>query len=182
MNYEEKTLSTKNIYEGTVINLDLLEVELPNGKRAKRDIVRHPGGAFIVPINEKGEIYMVRQFRKPMEKISLEVPAGKLDPGEDPAVCAERELREETGLTASKITHLLSTHTSPGFCDELLHMYVATGLQEGDACTDEDEFLSVEKIHVEKLLEMVLEGEITDSKTIMGILFAERIIKGEIKI
>lgn len=182
MNYEEKILSTKNIYEGTVINLDLLEVELPNGKRAKRDIVRHPGGAFVVPINEKGEIYMVRQFRKPMEKISLEVPAGKLDPGEDPAVCAERELREETGLTASKITHLLSTHTSPGFCDELLHMYVATGLQEGDACTDEDEFLSVEKIHVEKLLEMVLEGEITDSKTIMGILFAERIIKGEIKI
>ncbi|MCX7843202.1 MAG: NUDIX hydrolase [Clostridia bacterium] len=181
MNYEEKTISKRKVFNGAVIDVEVHEVILPNGKTAKRDIVLHPGGAFVIPINENGEVYMVRQFRKPLEAFSLELPAGKLDQGEDPAECAKRELREETGLRAAQIRHVLSFNTTPGFCNELLHMYVATGLEEGESCTDEDEFLSTEKYKVDELLAMVLKGEITDAKSIIGILMADKIIKGAIK-
>jgi ADP-ribose pyrophosphatase len=125
---------------------------------------------------------MVRQFRKPIEKVTLELPAGKLDPGEDPAVCAKRELKEETGLEAEAITYLASIHCTPGFSNEVLHIYAATGLYEGQSCTDEDEFLSCEKIPVETLSDMVLNGGITDAKTITGIFLAEKIISGKIDI
>lgn len=182
MNYEEKTLSVKNIFEGSIINVQALTVELPNGKEAKRDIVTHPGASAVIPVNENGEIYMVRQYRKPLEGISLEIPAGKLDANEDPAVCAKRELKEETGLDAESIKHVVSVHTTPGFCNEVIHIYAATGLKEGDSCADEDEFISSEKIHISKLVDMVLNHEITDAKTIIGILLGEKIIKGEINL
>ena len=177
MDYTEKTISTREIYKGNIIEVKNLTVTLPNGKEATRDLVLHPGASVIVPINEKGELYMVRQFRKPLDLTTLELPAGKLDSaGEDPKACAERELMEETGLTAGKIEHLVSIHTTPGFCNEVIHMYAATQLTQGEACTDEDEFLDVEKIHVSKLVDMVLEHKITDAKTIIGVLLAERII------
>lgn len=182
MNYDEKTISRKSIYEGSVINVDSLTVTLPNGKEAKRDLVTHPGASAVIPVNENGEVYMVRQYRKPLEKVSLEIPAGKLDPGEDPMVCAGRELKEETGLDAKSIKHAVSIHTTPGFCNEIIHMYVATGLVEGESCADEDEFISSEKIHVNKLVEMVLNHEITDAKSIIGILLADKVVKGEIKL
>lgn len=182
MNYEEKTIAKKHIYSGNIINVDLLTVTLPDGRQATRDIVSHPGASVVVPLNEKGEIYMVRQFRKPIEAISLEIPAGKLDPGEDPRTCAVRELKEETGLNAEHLTHLTSIHTTPGFSNEVLHLYVATGLSEGDSCADEDEFISTEKYSVNELLELVLKGKITDAKTIIGILLADKIISGKINI
>ena len=148
MNYYEKTVDEKHVYKGNIINVDVLTVTLPNGKTATRDIVRHPGAAAVIPLNEKGEIYMVRQFRKPLDAVSLEIPAGKLDRGEDPAVCAARELKEETGLTADKLTYLVSVHSTPGFSDEVLHLYAATGLKEGDSCADEDNY-PTEKYHID---------------------------------
>lgn len=178
MEYTEKTLKTKDIYDGNIIKVQSLTVSLPNGKEATRDIVLHPGASVIIPINEKGEIYMVKQFRKPLDMTTLELPAGKLDSAnEDPKVCAERELMEETGLRAGKIEHLISIHTTPGFCNEVIHMYTATDLKQGESCTDEDEFLDVEKIHVDKLIEMITSHKITDAKTIVGVLMADRIIK-----
>lgn len=182
MIYDEKTISKKNIYKGGIIELDVLKVALPNGKEATRDIVTHPGASAVVPLNENGEVYMVRQFRKPIESVSLEIPAGKLDYGEDPELCASRELEEETGLVAENIKHIISIHSTPGFSNEVLHMFVATGLKEGTANPDEDEFISSEKIKVDVLIDMVLKHEITDAKSIIGILLADKIIKGEIDI
>lgn len=182
MEYEEKTLEREQIYTGNIIKVEKLAVSLPNGKKATRDVVLHPGAAVVVPISENGELYMVRQYRKPIEQETLELPAGKLDPGEDPMVCAQRELKEETGLHAGKIRHIVSIHSTPGFCNEVLHMYLATQLTEGDSCADEDEFISFDRIPVRDLLNRVLTGEITDGKTIIGILLADRVLRGEIEI
>ena len=176
MNYEEKTVSEKHIYKGNIIDVSLYTVTLPDGRLATRDIVKHPGASAVIALNDKGEMYMVRQYRKPIEAVSLEIPAGKLDPGEDPEVCAERELKEETGLTVRNIKHLVSIHSTPGFSNEVLHLYLATGLSEGESCSDEDEFIASEKYPVQKLLDMVISGEITDAKSIIGILLADRII------
>ena len=177
--YEEKTVYEQHIYSGNIIKVEKVTVTLPNGKLATRDVVRHPGASAVIPLNENGELYMVRQFRKPLETVSLEIPAGKLDEGEDPAICAERELKEETGLTADKITHLISIHSTPGFSDEILHMYAAVGLHEGESCADEDEFISAEKYTVDELIDMVFSGEITDAKSIIGIFLADKIISGK---
>jgi ADP-ribose pyrophosphatase len=182
MEYNEKTVSKKNIYNGNIINVELLTVTLPDGRQATRDIVRHPGASAVIALNEKGEMYMVRRFRKPLEAISLEIPAGKLDHGEDPLDCARRELKEETGLTAEKIKHIVSVHSIPGFSDEVLHIYAAVNLREGDSCTDEDEFITTEKYSVPILRGMILDGRITDAKTIIGVFLAEKIISGEISI
>lgn len=180
MDYSEKTLKTEDIYNGNIIKVQNLTVSLPNGKEATRDIVLHPGASVVIPINEHGELYMVKQFRKPLDITTLELPAGKLDSAnEDPKVCAERELMEETGLRAGKIEHLISIHTTPGFCNEVIHMYTATDLTLGEACADEDEFLDVEKVHVSLLVDMIMSHKITDAKTIIGILMAERLIKGK---
>lgn len=179
MNYEEKTVSKKHIYDGNIIKVDLVTVTLPNGKEATRDIVSHPGASVVVPISSDGALYMVRQFRKPIDKVLLELPAGKLDAGEDPMVCAARELKEETGLAAKSLKHVVSIHSTPGFCNEVLHMYVATELEEGESCADEDEFISSEKVPVQTLVDMVLRGEITDAKTIIGVLLADKIIGGQ---
>lgn len=178
MQYNEKTLKTEDIYQGSVIKVQSLTVSLPNGKEAPRDLVLHPGASVIIPLNEKGELYMVKQFRKPLDKTTLELPAGKLDStGEDPKLCAERELMEETGLRAGKLDYLISIHTTPGFCNEVIHMYTATELTQGEACTDEDEFLDVEKIHVSQVVDKILNHEITDAKTIIGVLMAERMLR-----
>jgi ADP-ribose pyrophosphatase len=125
---------------------------------------------------------MVRQFRKPIDQESLEIPAGKLDKGEDPLECAKRELKEETGLDTKDIKHLMEIHSTPGFSNEILHMYVAKDLYEGESCADEDEFISAEKYPVNTLVDMILKNEISDAKTIIGILMADKLIKGEIKI
>lgn len=182
MDYEERTVSVKHVYKGNIINVDLVTVTLPNGRTATRDIVRHPGASAIIPLNEKGEIYMVKQYRKPLETVSLEIPAGKLDPGEEPLVCAKRELMEETGLKAGEIIHVASIHSTPGFSDEILHMYAAVGLVEGKSCADIDEFISTEKYKVEDLIKMILSGKITDAKSIIGIFMADKIISGKINI
>ncbi|HOV26637.1 MAG TPA: NUDIX hydrolase [Pseudobacteroides sp.] len=182
MNFEEKTIGREHTYKGSFIDVETLEVVLPDGKKATRDVVLHPGASVVIPITDNGEIYMVRQYRKPIERITLELPAGKLDHGEDPKVCAERELSEETGLSADNVKHLISIHSAPGFCNEVLHLYIASGLKEGEAHSDEDEFVACEKYQVKKLIDMILSHEITDAKTIIGVLMADKIINGEIKI
>ena len=125
---------------------------------------------------------MVEQFRKPCEMISLELPAGKLDAGEPPEVCAKRELHEETGYIAGKITKVLTIHSTPGFSDEVLHMFVATDLVEKKACPDEEEFISCKLYEISDLISMIEKGDITDAKTIIGIFLADRIKKGENKL
>lgn len=119
MNYYEKTIKEERKYTGNIINVDKVTVVLPNGKESTRDVVRHPGASVIVPITNDGKIIMVEQYRKPCEMISLELPAGKLDAGEPPEECAKRELHEETGYIAGKLTKVLSIHTTPGFSDEV---------------------------------------------------------------
>lgn len=179
MDYNEKTIKTQDIYKGNIIKVQNLTVSLPTGKEATRDIVLHPGASVVIPLNENGELYLVEQFRKPLDMTTLELPAGKLDSkDEDPRLCAERELMEETGLRAGKLEHLISIHTTPGFCNEVLHMYLATELAQGECCPDEDEFLSVKKIPVSDLVNMILEHKITDAKTIIGVLMAERMLRG----
>lgn len=182
MDYNEKTVSSKSVYNGNIINVELMTVTLPDGRQATRDIVRHPGASAVIALNEKGEMYMVRQFRKPLEAESLEIPAGKLDHGEDPLECARRELKEETGLSAGRLKHIVSIHSTPGFSDEVLHLYAALNLFEGDSCADADEFISTERYSVPQLLDMILDGRITDAKTIIGIFLAEKIINGQLKI
>ncbi len=176
MDYYEKTIDEKHIYKGNIIDIYSQTVELPDGRTSTRDIVRHPGASVIIPISDNKELYLVEQYRKPIDKITLEIPAGKLDKGEDPMSCAVRELKEETGLEAKNIKHIMSIHSTPGFSDEVLHMYVATGLREGQSAADEDEFISTIKLPIEKLIRMIISGEITDSKTIIGILLADKII------
>lgn len=178
MDYFEKTIKTKDIYNGNIIKVQNLTVSLPSGKEATRDIVLHPGASVVVPMNEKGELYLVKQFRKPLDSTTLELPAGKLDSkGEDPKLCAERELMEETGLRAGKLEHLFSIHTTPGFCNEVIHMYLATELTMGESCPDEDEFLSVVKLPVSDIMNMIMEHKITDGKTIIGVLMAEKLLR-----
>ncbi|NMB33780.1 MAG: NUDIX hydrolase [Clostridium sp.] len=180
--HSEGVISKKQIFKGNIIGVESWQVLLPNGKEASRDIVIHPGASVIIPVSKNNELYMVRQYRTPVGEVSLELPAGKLDEGEEPDVCAIRELKEETGLEADKIQHILSFYSTPGFSNEILHLYIATGLCEGIACADEDEFVTVEKIPIDELTNMILSNKITDAKTIIGILLADKFIKGEAEI
>ncbi len=182
MEYEEKIISEEIVYNGGIIKVGSLEVLLPDGKTAKRDKVYHLAAAAVIPVFENGELCMVKQYRTAIREMSLEIPAGKLDEGEDPEVCAHRELREETGLTAGKMVHIVDMYGTPGYCDEKVSIYVAAGLQEGESSVDEGEFLSIEKLAVDRLVDMVLKKEIKDAKTIIGVLLADKILKGEINI
>lgn len=181
MEYYEKKCKEELLAKGGIVDFYKVTVELPNGKEAGRDVVKHPGASVIVPIAEDGSIYLVRQFRTPAGMEMLEIPAGKLDPGEDPKVCAERELSEETGLQGT-VTHITSYYSTPGFTDEVLHMYLATNLKAETSHPDEDEFISTEQYPIEILYEMILKGEIQDGKTIIGILMADRYLKGTLGI
>lgn len=171
----EKTLDNKEIFHGRVFDVIEQTVLLEDDRTAKREIVRHNGGAVIVAIDELHNVYMVRQFRKPIDMETLELPAGKLEKGEDPYLCAIRELAEETGVKADKMDSLGYVLTTPGFCDEKLYLYLATDLVKGSSNPDHDEFLSCEKIPLAKCVEKVERGEITDSKSIIGILRTARI-------
>ncbi|MGE5328395.1 MAG: NUDIX domain-containing protein, partial [Deltaproteobacteria bacterium] len=173
----EKTLKTEKIYNGRVINLENLVITLPDGRTAQREIVRHPGASMIIPILNDGRIVLVKQFRKPLEKVYFEMPAGKLDGDENPLDCAVRELKEETGFKAGRIEKILSIDTTPGFSDEIIHIYVATQLEAGKTEKDADEFIETYIFSVEELIEMIYRGEITDAKTIIGVFLADNFLK-----
>lgn len=153
------------IFKGRVVTLRRDKALLPNGHEASREVIEHPGGVTIAALTENDELLFVRQFRYPMQKVLLEIPAGKLEYGEDPLEAAKRELKEETGVTAQKVISLDAEYPSPGYCNEILHLYLATGLTYGEACPDEDEFLNVERIGLEDAVNRILSGEIKDGKT-----------------
>ncbi|NLJ97918.1 MAG: NUDIX hydrolase [Tissierellia bacterium] len=176
MNYEEKTMKTDKIYEGKMVNLRIDTVELPDKKYSKREIVEHPGSVGIIPITDDGSMVLVRQFRKPIEKNLLEIPAGKIEINEEPKETALRELSEETGYMANKMEYLFEFYTSPGFSDEKIYLFLATDLLKGEANPENDEYIEVEKLKIEDLVDMVEKGEINDSKTIISILCAEKYI------
>ncbi|QJC51804.1 NUDIX hydrolase [Paenibacillus albicereus] len=164
----EVTLSSETKYAGKIITLQVDQVRLPSGATASREIVRHPGAAAVICIAD-GKLLTVGQYRKPMDKYQVEIPAGKLDPGEDPAVCAARELKEETGVSASSVRLVDAFYTSPGFADEKLYLYVAEGLEHGDSSPDEDEDLHVEALTMEQALSYIEQGIIGDAKTLMAV-------------
>ena len=170
MVFVEKTVTTEKIFDGKVVKLRVDEVAMPDGKLAVREIVEHPGGVGIVAINEKDEIILVRQFRKPIEKVIYEIPAGKLDAGESHRKCGIRELAEETGMRAEHFEYMGFIYPSAGFTDEVTHVYYATGLTQGETNPDEDEYLDVECVPFEKAYSMVLNNEINDAKSVFGIL------------
>lgn len=176
MIFEEKTIESKKIYSGYVVNVRLDTVKMPDGKTAKRDIVEHPGGVGIVALTENKEILMVKQYRKPIEKAIYEIPAGKLSENEDPIACGMRELEEETGFKCRELKPLGYMYPSPGFTDEVTHIFFTDSLYCGEAHPDEDEFLDVEKISLEKVEKMIMNNEINDAKSVFGILKTLRIL------
>lgn len=174
--FEEKTMKSDKLYEGKLLNLRIDTVELPDKKYSKREIIEHPGAVAILPMTDDGCLILVKQYRKAVEKALLELPAGKIEVNEEPGQTAKRELEEETGFSANKIEYLLEFYTSPGFTDEKIYIFLATQLDEGNLEGDDGEFIETTKIKVDDLIKMVDRGEILDSKTIIGIQFAKKIL------
>ncbi|QKS71019.1 NUDIX hydrolase [Paenalkalicoccus suaedae] len=178
--FEEKTLAKETIYNGRIIDLEVHTVSLPNGKESTRELVFHPGAVAVLAITDDDKIVTVRQYRKALKKEVVEIPAGKLEPNEDPLLCAKRELEEETGIIASTWSKLHSFYTSPGFADELVHVYLAEDLQEGSVNLDEDEFVSREDYTLDESKSLIDSLDIHDAKTIYAILMWElRKLKGQ---
>lgn len=166
---KETFVSAEQIYSGKVVNLRRDIVCLPNGKQASREVVEHPGAVAIIPVLPDGRILLVRQFRHPVGQVLLEIPAGKLDPGESPDACAARELEEETGYRAKSLERKASVFTGPGFTNEVIHLYLAHDLFKTAVNPDEDEFLEVGAYTPEEIRRLVREGLICDAKTISGL-------------
>lgn len=171
----EHPLTEDVAWTGRIFNVNRLQVELPDGRRALRDVVRHPGAVAVVALTAEGRICLVRQYRTALGRVTVEIPAGKLAPGEDPLECANRELLEETGMVAEKMAFLTTIASSDGFTDELIHIYMATGLTFGKSSPDDDEFINVDLVEVSELVDAVLDGRIEDAKTVVGALLCDAI-------
>ncbi|MCL6458546.1 MAG: NUDIX hydrolase [Gorillibacterium sp.] len=176
--FEEETIATKPIFQGKMINVDVETVKLPNGAQATREIVRHPGAVCVLALVDE-KMLVVEQYRKAMSRNLVEIPAGKLEQGEDPLEAAHRELQEETGFTTKELKKIATFYSAPGFCDELLHLYVAVELEAGVANPDEDEFLDCSAITLDEAKLLIDQGRIADAKTIMAVQAWElSLIKG----
>ena len=171
--FEEKTIYSQPIYSGRVISLKVDDVTLPNGAKSKREIVNHPGAVAIIALTDDGKLLVVEQYRKALERSIIEIPAGKLEPGEAPEVTARRELAEETGFGCEELTYLQTFATSPGFADEVIHLFVARQLfvLEQQAELDEDEFVELMEVTPEEAEMMVADGRIYDAKTAFAVLW-----------
>ncbi|MGG3998366.1 NUDIX hydrolase [Anoxybacillus kestanbolensis] len=169
----EKTMNQQRIFSGKVIDVYVEDVLLPNGETSKREIVKHPGAVAVLAITEENKIVLVRQYRKALERVLVEIPAGKLEKGEAPLETAKRELEEETGYVCEKMEPLHSFYTSPGFADELVHIFLAKGLTKKSEkqMLDDDEFVDVLKVTLEEALKMVEDKQIYDVKTIYALLY-----------
>jgi ADP-ribose pyrophosphatase len=171
----EKTIRKEKIFSGKVVQLYVEDVQLPNGKMSKREVIKHPGAVAIIPITKEGKLVLVRQYRKALERVLVEIPAGKLEKGEEPLATAQRELEEETGYRAHSMSHIVSFYTSPGFADELIHLYLAEGLTkvENAASLDEDEFVDILEVTLEEAMEMLEKREIYDAKTAYALQYLQ---------
>lgn len=167
----EKTLASKTIFNGKIIELVVKDVELPDGKTSKREIVNHPGAVAVIAVTTEKKLLLIRQFRKPLEKTIVEIPAGKLEKGEDPLQCAMRELEEETGFKASQIEFVTSFYTSPGFADEIIYIYFTDKIELGEVNRDEDEFLSVIEVSLQEAEKLMEQQIIHDAKTVYAIQY-----------
>jgi ADP-ribose pyrophosphatase len=170
-------ISSRRIHTGKIINLDSDTVRFPDGSVGEMEIIRHPGASAIVPFlgeptGDDPQILLLKQYRYAAEQYLYEIPAGRLDSGEDPKACAIRELREETGCTAKNMEFLFTMFTTPGFTDEKIHVFMATGLEHGEHAREADEFMTVETVTMSAALRLIQNGEIKDAKTALGILFA----------
>ena len=174
MEFFEKTIESKTVYKGLVVDIRYDTVALQNGSEALREVVVHSGGVGIVPVTSDRKVLMVRQYRYPMEEELLEIPAGKLEVGEEPLHCAIRELSEETGCTAGKIVDLGAIYPSPGFCKETLFLYLALDLKFGEQHLDDGELLSVEQVDIDELMDRIMENKLPDAKTIIGVMKAKQ--------
>lgn len=172
----EKKINSKQIFDGVVVKLYVDDIELPNGKKSIREVVRHPGAVCVIPIDEDENVIMIKQFRYPFNEVLLEIPAGKLEPNEDPYDAVIRELEEESGVNAKNVEYIGTIYTTVAILDEKIHMYLATDLTYTNAHPDDGEFLEVEKIPLKTLVDMVMDGKIPDSKTQIAILKAEKIL------
>jgi len=172
-------ISSRRIHTGKIISLDTDTVRFPDGSVGELDMIRHPGASAIVPFltdatGDDPQLLLIRQYRYAADQFLYEIPAGRLDPGEEPRDCAARELREETGCTARRIDFLFTMFTTPGFTDERIHLFMATGLERGEAAREADEFMTMETVTLSRALRLIQEGEIKDAKTALGILIAAR--------
>ena len=172
---KETIYNEQQVFEGKIFNVNRLDVKLPSGQHAVRDVVRHPGAVGIIALTNKGKITLVRQYRAALDRVTLEIPAGKLEAGEDPLDAAARELLEETGFVAKRIAYLTTIASSVGFSDERIALYLATELKFEGANPDDDEFINVDLMEVGELVDAVLDGRIEDAKTVVGALICDSI-------
>ncbi|MFB4163520.1 NUDIX hydrolase [Alteribacillus sp. JSM 102045] len=173
----ENTTHKKSIYQGRIVDLNIHDVELPNGKTSKREIINHPGAVALIAITEDDKILMVKQFRKALEKEIVEIPAGKLEKDEKPEETAARELEEETGYKTNQLNKVLSFYTSPGFADEIVHIFETDKLIKGDTSLDEDEFVEIMEVTLEEAEEMIETEEIHDAKTVFAVQYIKQKMK-----
>ena len=176
MDYTEKTVSSREIYNGRIIHVKEDTVRLPDGKLAGRELVMHHGGVGVIAVDEDKNVLTVTQYRKPYDEMVLEVPAGKLEPGEDPKRAGIRELQEETGYQAKNVEYIGKYYPTPGYCSEIISLYLATDLTFVGQNLDEGEFVEVKKIPLAALVEMVMNNEIFDAKTAIAILKADKML------
>ena len=179
MDFTEKPLKQDYLYRSKIVNLRVDNAELPDGTTALREVIEHPGGVCVAALTEKEELLFVEQFRYPYMETVLELPAGKLEYGEDPFEAGKRELLEETGAAAENYRDLGKLYPTPGYCGEIIHMYLAENLTFSEQHLDEDEFLEVRRIPLEEAFQMVMRNEIRDSKTQVGILKTYQLVKGQ---
>ncbi len=170
MVFEEKTVSSEEKFRGRIIQVTVDQVSMPDGSLATRELVAHPGGVGVVALTENRELILVKQYRKAIERAIYEIPAGKLDPGEEHRTCGMRELEEETGLKAKRFEYLGFIYPSPGFTDEVTHIYLASELYQGTVHLDPDEYLDIVRMPIEEVVKKIMENEISDAKTVAGVL------------
>lgn len=176
MELTEKTIDSTEVFAGRLVKLRVDRVRLPDGRETTREIVVHRGAVTAVPMIDSDVIVMVRQFRQAAGETLLEIPAGTLDPGEDPEECAARELREEIGYHPGRLTLMFRSYLAPGYSSEMLHTFLAEQLSSVDARSDDDEFLEVVNVPMKRAIDMIRAGDIKDAKTICGIMMAQRIL------
>lgn len=171
--FEEKTIKRDEKFKGNLISLHVDEVELPDGNTSVREVVTHPGAVAVIALTKEGKLVLVKQYRKPLERTLIEIPAGKIEPNEAPEITARRELEEETGYTTDDLTYVTSFYTSPGFADELIHVYFTDTLQplKEKVAGDEDEFIEIVELTIEEAEQYMKQENIYDAKTAYALLY-----------